>query len=401
MDDGTRDRFSAATPLFALLRHPQGGAVVDRYLPGLTRSAELHTLHGFAVGLVAATDDALARDPARHDAFLAEVAALDPAAERRTPAREAAVVPSPAYEDAGIAAGSAAWNATTVVPCYGRFELELRGPSHGNPFVEVAIAAWIAGPDGTVRVPGFYDGDGVFCVRYMPECSGDYTWTTISNARSLDGIAGTFTVMPPLPGAHGPVRVADTFHFAHADGTRHRPLGTTAYAWTHQGDALEEKTLATLATSPFTKIRMCVFPKSYLYNENEPEHFPFEGDLAQGFDLQRFNVASWRHLERRIAQLADLGIEADLILFHPYDRWGFSTMDPVADDRYLAYAVARLASFANVWWSLANEYDLLFAKTEADWERFAAIVQRDDPSRHLLSIHNCRPFYDHSRPWVT
>ncbi|MGB3329751.1 MAG: DUF5605 domain-containing protein [Thermomicrobiales bacterium] len=38
---------------------------------------------------------------------------------------------------------------------------------------------------------------------------------------------------------------------------------------------------------------------------------------------------------------------------------------------------------------------------EADWERFAAIVQRDDPSRHLLSIHNCRPFYDHSRPWVT
>ena len=46
--------------------------------------------------------------------------------------------------------------------------------------------------------------------------------------------------------AHGPVRVADTFHFAYADGTRMRPIGTTAYAWTHQGDELEQRTLATL-----------------------------------------------------------------------------------------------------------------------------------------------------------
>lgn len=76
-------------------------------------------------------------------------------------------------------------------------------------------------------------------------------------------------------------------------------------------------------------------------------------------------------------------------------------MDPVADDRYVAYAVARLGSFANVWWSLANEYDLLFTKDTADWERFARIVQENDPVGHLLSIHNCRDFYDHSRPWVT
>ena len=37
----------------------------------------------------------------------------------------------------------------------------------------------------------------------------------------------------------------------------------------------------------------------------------------------------------------ELGIEADLILFHSYDRWGFSEMDAETDDRYLQYVVAR------------------------------------------------------------
>ena len=146
---------------------------------------------------------------------------------------------------------------------------------------------------------------------------------------------------------------------------------------------------------------MCVFPKSYLFNENEPELYPFEGSPEEGFDCLRPRLAFWRHLERRIDDLGALGIEADLILFHAYDRWGFSTMGPEADDLYVRYAVARLAAKPNVWWSLANEYDLLFDKGEEDWERFARIVQANDPSGHLLSIHNCFAFYDHSRPWVT
>ena len=193
----------------------------------------------------------------------------------------------------------------------------------------------------------------------------------------------------------------DGFHFRHADGTRHRPLGTTAYAWTHQPDALQEQTLRTLADAPFTKIRMCVFPKSYLYNANEPDDFVFPGSLDDGFDLERFDVAHFHRLEERIAQLADLGIEADLILFHAYDRWGFADLGPAVDERYLRYVVRRLSAYANVWWSMANEYDLLWSKDEADWERLAAIVGEEDPFGHLNSIHNCRPFYDYSKPWIT
>jgi hypothetical protein len=43
----------------------------------------------------------------------------------------------------------------------------------------------------------------------------------------------------------------------------------------------------------------------------------------------------------------NMGIEVDLILFHPYDtgHWGFDRMDAKSDERYLHYIIARLASF--------------------------------------------------------
>ena len=72
-----------------------------------------------------------------------------------------------------------------------------------------------------------------------------------------------------------------------------------------------------------------------------------------------------------------------------------------ADDRYVRYLVRRLSALPNVWWSMANEYDLLFAKTLDDWERMAAIVTAEDPVGHLNSIHNCFGFYDYSKPWIT
>jgi hypothetical protein len=197
--------------------------------------------------------------------------------------------------------------------------------------------------------------------------------------------------------------VRNTFHFAYADGTPYFPVGTTCYAWTHQPAALEEETLKTLAHAPFNKLRMCVFPKFYAYNRGEPPRYPFEGTPPDRWDLSRFNPAFFRHLEARIGQLRDLGIEADLILFHPYDKghWGFDRMPADADDRYLRHVVARLAAYRNVWWSLANEWDFMKEKREEDWDRLFHVVQKADPYGHLRSIHNGTILYNHTRPWVT
>ena len=287
------------------------------------------------------------------------------------------------------------------IACYDIFELALTGPQDGNPFLEVSLSATFQLRNRMVEVEGFYDGEGIYRLRCMPDRSGVWRYTTHSSHPDMDGISGEFNCTAPRPEVHGPVRVAERFHFAYDDGSRYIPVGTTCYAWVHQGDQLEEQTLDTLRQAAFNKMRMCVFPKDYAYNKNEPPTFPFEKDTQGAFDLTRFNPAFWRHFEQRVVQLGELGIEADLILFHPYDRWGFANMPAEADDRYLRYAAARLSAYRNVWWSLANEYDLMRGKSMSDWDRFFRILQEYDPVQHLRSIHNCRPFYNHAKSWVT
>ncbi len=290
--------------------------------------------------------------------------------------------------------------AAESVERWGVYEIVLQGPSAGNPFADVRLSAQFRFRNRTVDVDGFYDGAGVYRVRFMPDEAGDWTYSTSSNAVPLDHRTGGFTAIAPSAGNHGPVRVRYTTHFGYEDGTPYVPLGTTCYAWTHQGDRLEEQTLATLRTAPFNKIRMCVFPKSYTYNANEPVYYPFERDATHN-DLTRFHPPFFRHLEQRIRDLQVLGIEADLILFHPYDRWGYASMPAEVNDRYLRYTVARLAAYRNVWWSLANEWDLVKTKNASDWDRFFRIVQESDPYQHLRSIHHSVVMYDHSKPWVT
>jgi hypothetical protein len=288
---------------------------------------------------------------------------------------------------------------------WGIFEASFEGPSTGNPFTDVELSARFTQGDGgrAQTVAGFYDGGGVYRVRFMPGARGEWRFTTASNRPELDGRTGRFNATAPTAGNHGPVRVRNTFHFAYEDGTPYFPVGTTCYAWTHQGHALEEQTLATLKDGPFNKLRMCVFPKRYAYNRNEPLLYPFEGTPPRGWDFTRFNPEFFRHLERQVGRLRDLGIEADLILFHPYDKghWGFDTMPPDADDRYARYAVARLSAYRNVWWSLANEWDFLKGKAEADWDRLFRVVRDADPYDHLRSIHNGTLLYNHTHPWVT
>lgn len=297
---------------------------------------------------------------------------------------------------------------------WGLFELSVEGPSDGNPYVDVSISAVFENGGCRRTVTGFYDGDGTYRLRFMPEAQGTWSFETTSNAPALNGVKGRVLVGPAESGDHGPVRVANAHHFRYADGTRHINIGTTAYVWNLQGDELEEQTLATLAKAPFTKIRMCVFPKHYRYNQNEPERYPFVllkngsskwpakiEEAGWEFDFDRPDPQYFRHLEKRINQLAALGVEADLIVLHPYDRWGFSRMRPDQDDRYLRYLVARLAAFPNVWWSMANEYDFMPSKTLDDWNRMIDVVADADPHGHLLSIHNGFQPFDYSHPKIT
>jgi hypothetical protein len=388
--------FTQNTKIGYILASSKGREILLKHAPELKDSPFIFFTKMKSLSEYVTSNQSINRTEGWLETVMNELSAVEYVVDENTD-----VVPLPNYESDSIPAGSAKIAAAESVGKWDIFEIELNGPSHGNPFVDVAISAQFSCDEYSVDINGFYDGNGTYKIRFMPEKEGQWSYSTTSNARSLNGIEGQFTCVAANDTNRGQVRVADTFHFKYSNGTRYLPVGTTCYAWTHQPIELQEQTLETLSHSPFNKMRMCIFPKAYLYNENEPAHYPFEGSLEDGFDYTRFNPAFFQHLDKRIAELKKLGIEADLILFHAYDRWGFSEMGKSADDRYLKYVTARLSAFSNVWWSLANEYDLMWSKEEDDWERFASIVTNHDPYNHLISVHNCFKFYDYTKPWVT
>lgn len=230
------------------------------------------------------------------------------------------------------------------------------------------------------RIKGFYAGNGQYKLRFLPKTAGEYHYQFFG----VDSGCGT-VLCQPAAGRHGIVHTEGT-HFRFEDGAWFYPFGTTVYALIHQPDALVEQTMDTLRRAPFNKIRICVFPKDFAYNKNEPFLFPFEKNKG-GWDVTKPCLPFWDALERRIAQLGAMGIEADVILLHPYDRWGFAHLSVSDAVQYLQYAVTRLAAFPNVWWSLANEYDIM-GYTLDDWRLFARTVREADPYGHLLGNHN-------------
>jgi hypothetical protein len=287
---------------------------------------------------------------------------------------------------------------------YDIFEVRLKGPSEGNAYLDVTLHAYFSQGNRSVRVTGFHDGGDEYVIRFMPDNAGEWSFRTSSPEPTLDGKSGTLAVTPARDGVHGPVRVRNRFHFAYDDGTPYYPFGTTCYAWTHQPLDMQERTLASLKMSGFNKIRMAVFPKDYPFNTNEPLQPMFMEKDDGEIDFDRPNPVAFQHLEKQIARLAELGVEADLILFHPYDRWGYATMTEAQNLRYVEYVAARFSAFRNIWWALANEYDFLLDTIPVQtWDRFCHLLEENDPAQHLRSIHNGdqNMNFDHRKPWIT
>lgn len=288
---------------------------------------------------------------------------------------------------------------------YETFELEFQGepPKGSQAAIDFSLKYQVYDEKNQIimehEVPGFYAGDGTYKVRILPEHTGRYYWRT-SGCIQKEGIIECICNPEEKSRSRGLVRAEKT-HFTYQDGTYYQPFGTTVYALIHQEQSLIDQTIQTLHNAPFNKVRYCVFPKHYDFNQNEPQYYPFEKDEHGNWDVDRPCFAYWDHLESILFTLQEMGIQSDLILFHPYDRWGFSKLTMEQNKCYVHYLLSRLAAVPGVWWSMANEYDLFFDWTLEDWYEIEAYITQHDPYHHLISNHNCLKYYDFSRPAIT
>ena len=350
-------------------------------------------------------------------------------------------------------------SSTDAVPQHGHFEIALEisdfvadedgtMPWLQNPYLVNLDAAWTHVTSGTrLSTHGFYDGQGLFRVRFSPSMVGAWNYiTNCTDVTSLHGHIGKLEVSKAV--TRGCPRTSGgKLGFVYPDGSKYSPVGTTCYAWLHQDiqgtggqnpDGFEESTLRALKASPFNKLRMTGFPKYYPYTHHEPRFYPFQGRYVpsnsschppytacgrSSWDFTRFNLSFWRHFEKRVKDVAALGIVPEIILFHPYDsdHWGFDrinrrcgvagstsaaqcTENPHnclwCDQHYIKYMVSRVSALG-VWWSMANEWDLEKSKSELDWDILFLTLQAADPYDRERSIHNCVEYYNHSKSWVS
>ena len=334
----------------------------------------------------------------------------------------------------------------------------------------------------TVVVRGFYDGDGIYKIRFAPPFEGTWHFETAANVQGLDAHWGNLVATAPSGSNHGPV-LSNQFAFEYSDGIPYFSVGSTSYQWSSMPLEMQARTLKTLEQgqgdgqgdlakcSPcdvyrlvltcidcvltlyciqpaltvclavFNKQRMTVFPKWYQHNHQNPVEVGTAYQIIPGspaanqttwdcvggqcprtsgsFDFTRFNVSYWQNYERLIGEMQKMGVIADIIVFHPYDNdhWGFDCMggrDPATynttnDNFYLEYLAARLSSFSNVWWAMANEWNFCACKSynasangpTPVWDELFKTLSGADPYGREMSIHNGQYLYNHSQPWIT
>lgn len=73
-------------------------------------------------------------------------------------------------------------------------EVTVEGHSDKNPFVDYEIQGIFTGKHETVTVDGFYDGEGVYKVRYMPSFVELYTFEVTGSAIEGEVLTGKFQV---------------------------------------------------------------------------------------------------------------------------------------------------------------------------------------------------------------
>ena len=73
-------------------------------------------------------------------------------------------------------------------------EVTVEGHSDKNPFVDYEIQGIFTGKHETVTVDGFYDGEGVYKVRYMPSFVELYTFEVTGSAIDGEVLTGKFQV---------------------------------------------------------------------------------------------------------------------------------------------------------------------------------------------------------------
>ncbi len=303
----------------------------------------------------------------------------------------------------GVSVASAAAN----IERYHTHDFTFQASAPGNPF-DVELAGEFSGPEGAhIRVPGFYDGDGRWIIRFSPNREGEWQLRTVSPLAALDGKteSGILVTSNRHPQIHGGLRVdpAHPYHFIYEDGTRYFLLGYEAdWLWGADMQDPARKLMRHLIDQMYSRGFNHVMVNVYAYDTNWSkgrEHawdwgpapiYPFEG-TNQAPDHSRLNPKFFQIYDGMMSALRDKGIVAHMMLKVYNKQVNWPKPYSRDEERYFRYVTARYQAYSNVVWDFSKE-----AHNERDFglqARLIELVRSADSYHRLLTSHDDDMFY--------
>jgi hypothetical protein len=314
-------------------------------------------------------------------------------------------------------ARAAAADAVARGPVFSVVELAFKGPTCGPkdaPARDVTLAARFRHESGApaVTVHGFWDGDGrggaggnVFKVRFCPTKAGRWILEHVeSGAASLKGRnEGAAVLATPSghPGFWTPDRkTPDGRWYRRSDGSHPYIFGNTHYTFlsrmTRRGPRRDDRSIAAdvrANAACFRKLRFGVHGGRYTNPEAKP-YFDDAGRPTDDGDFSHRPSPAWFHqrVDAAVAAAYEVDLVADLIISGPDTREARAAVragknggDPTP---YLRYMAARYGSYPNVWFCLANEWNIKNPHYGAEEvRRFGRILRKFLPYATPVSIH--------------
>lgn len=296
-----------------------------------------------------------------------------------------------------------------TAPRWQPVDFEFRSSAaHDNPF-KVRFGAVASGPDGAeLRIPGFYDGGGVWKIRFAPTAVGDWSLVTSSEDRELDGrTAGPITCVPQTdPCIRGGLRVDPQHprHFVREDGSRFFLMGYECdWLWaldsTRADLPVVNAYLDKLSAHGFNYVILNVYAHdtpwraghTEMRDYGPPPIYPWEGSNdAPRHEL--LDLRFWRHYDRIIDALHRRGMVAHIMtkVYNKMVNWP-ARRSP-EEDLYYTTLIARYSAYPNVVWDFSKE-----AHGEGDFEYKSArigFIRANDPYRRLITVHDDSAAYD-------
>jgi hypothetical protein len=246
------------------------------------------------------------------------------------------------------------------------------GEAAGNPF-EVPLEATFTHRPSMARLtlPGYYAGNSIFRIAFMPDRAGAWDYRTSSPVGALHGRSGSLLCVPS--GHPGPLRGDPRFprKWKHADGPHVVPLGLRLDLFRDAGSDGEVEAAARFLADQAGG-QMFESPINRAADV-------FEGDWRR----HRFATGAWERFERRLEILTDQEVGFHLMLYADdadAPPWEGRSQ---TEDLFIRYLVARLAAFPILWFNYGIDSAEYRSQEDLDW--FGGRVRALDPYDHPVS----------------